>query len=57
MAGGLYTSEAVFGQSAALLDLFELEEALYELRYELDNRPDWVGVPLAGVAALAGITH
>ena len=57
VAGGLYTSEAVFGQSAALLDLFELEKALYELRYELDNRPDWVGVPLAGVAALAGITH
>ena len=38
-----------------LLDLFELEKALYELRYELDNRPDWVGVPLAGIAALAGI--
>ena len=39
-----------------LLDLFELEKALYELRYELDNRPDWVGVPLAGIAALADIT-
>ena len=42
-------------EATALLDLFELEKALYELRYELDNRPDWVGVPLAGIAALAGI--
>ena len=26
---------------------------LYELRYEMDNRPDWVAVPLAGIVALA----
>jgi maltose alpha-D-glucosyltransferase/alpha-amylase len=57
VAGGLHESEAAFNQSTALLDLFELEKALYELRYELDNRPDWVGVPLAGIAALAGITN
>jgi maltose alpha-D-glucosyltransferase/alpha-amylase len=25
---------------------------MYELRYELSNRPDWVAVPLAGIAAL-----
>jgi maltose alpha-D-glucosyltransferase/alpha-amylase len=55
VAGGLYASDAAFDESAPLLDLFELEKALYELRYELDNRPDWVGVPLAGIAALAGI--
>jgi maltose alpha-D-glucosyltransferase/alpha-amylase len=54
VASGLYANEAAFERSAALLDLFELEKALYELRYELDNRPDWVGVPLAGIAALAG---
>ena len=35
-----------------LLTLFELEKAFYELRYELNNRPDWVRVPLAGVIAL-----
>ena len=35
---------------------FEIETVLYELRYELNNRPDWVGVPLAGLAALAGPT-
>ncbi|MDR6539177.1 maltose alpha-D-glucosyltransferase [Variovorax soli] len=36
-----------------LLDLFELEKALYELRYELNNRTDWVQVPLQGLLALA----
>ncbi|MEO7547640.1 MAG: maltose alpha-D-glucosyltransferase [Ramlibacter sp.] len=35
-----------------LLSLFELEKALYELRYELNNRLDWVQVPLQGVLAL-----
>ncbi|MGK6310068.1 maltose alpha-D-glucosyltransferase [Variovorax sp. DT-64] len=37
-----------------LLDLFELEKALYELRYELNNRTDWVQVPLQGLLAMAG---
>jgi maltokinase len=36
----------------ALLTACELEKALYELRYELDNRPDWVHVPLAGIVRL-----
>ena len=34
---------------AELLECFMLEKALYELRYEMDNRPDWVGIPLAGL--------
>ena len=29
--------------------MFELEKAVYELRYELGNRPDWVGIPVAGI--------
>ena len=33
-----------------LLDLFLLEKVLYELRYELQNRPGWVPIPLAGIA-------
>jgi maltose alpha-D-glucosyltransferase/alpha-amylase len=37
---------------SGLLGLFELEKALYELRYELGNRPDWVSVPLQGIKAL-----
>jgi maltose alpha-D-glucosyltransferase/alpha-amylase len=39
---------------AGLLALFELEKALYELRYEIDNRPAWVPVPLAGVLGMLG---
>ena len=32
-----------------LLDLFLLEKAAYEIRYEADNRPDWIGIPLGGL--------
>ncbi len=35
-----------------LLDALLLEKALYELLYELDNRPDRVGIPLAGLRDL-----
>ena len=42
--------EAPTGQ---LLAVFELEKAVYELRYELNNRPDWVGIPVAGDPAPA----
>jgi maltose alpha-D-glucosyltransferase/alpha-amylase len=37
---------------AGLLRLFELEKVLYELRYEVNNRPDWVQVPLSGVLGM-----
>jgi maltose alpha-D-glucosyltransferase/alpha-amylase len=40
---------------AELLDLFLLEKAFYELVYELNNRPDWVRIPLSGVLALLGV--
>ena len=36
----------------ALLDLYLLEKAFYELVYELNSRPDWVKIPLMGIAAL-----
>ena len=29
-----------------------LEKALYEVAYELANRPDWVEIPLRGILAL-----
>jgi maltokinase len=32
-----------------LLSVFELEKAVYELRYELAMRPDWVPIPVAGI--------
>ena len=40
-------------QSQLLLNAYLLEKALYELLYELDNRPTWVRIPLAGILALS----
>ena len=36
-------------EAQMLLDAFVLEKALYELQYELNNRPAWVHIPLAGI--------
>ncbi len=36
----------------ALLDLFLIEKAAYEITYEAANRPNWIGVPLAGLSRL-----
>jgi maltose alpha-D-glucosyltransferase / alpha-amylase len=44
----LPTSDAALQRALAAL---ELEKALYELEYELGNRPDWVEIPLAALAA------
>jgi maltose alpha-D-glucosyltransferase/alpha-amylase len=35
-----------------LLDVFLLQKALYETSYELNNRPDWVKIPLRGILSL-----
>ena len=35
-----------------LLDAYLLEKATYELTYELNNRPDWIQIPLQGIADL-----
>ena len=42
-------SPSAFSQA---LSVFELDRALYEVRYELDNRPTWLGIPLRGLARL-----
>jgi len=39
-------------QARRLLDIFLLEKACYELRYEAANRPDWLGIPIKGVSAM-----
>jgi len=48
-AGIVPEDDAEFGR---LLDLFLLEKAVYELGYELDNRPDWVIIPARGLEEL-----
>ncbi len=35
-----------------LLDAFLLEKAMYELSYEMNNRPEWVHIPLTGIAEI-----
>jgi maltose alpha-D-glucosyltransferase/alpha-amylase len=48
---GLFAS---LDEARGLLELFIAEKALYELRYELAHRPDWVRIPLGGLLALGG---
>ena len=38
-----------------LIDLFVLEKALYEVNTELNDRPDWVAIPLRGILALLDV--
>lgn len=38
-----------------LLDLFILEKALYEVIYEVANRPDWLAIPMNGLARLTDL--
>ena len=47
---GLLPSDS--GVSCRLLDFFVLEKTLFELRYELNYRPDWVSIPMLGILHL-----
>jgi maltose alpha-D-glucosyltransferase/alpha-amylase len=40
------------GDLDLLLRFFLLEKVIYEIAYELNNRPDWVEIPLRGLLAL-----
>jgi maltose alpha-D-glucosyltransferase/alpha-amylase len=40
-----------------LLDFYLLDKCLYELDYEFNNRPDWVSIPLFGLAGLLDHTQ
>jgi trehalose synthase-fused probable maltokinase len=61
-AGFLHTYLAYIGPASLLpptqeecqmlLDAYLLEKAVYELGYELNNRPDWVRIPLQGIRQL-----
>ena len=41
------------GAQSALLDLFLIEKAAYEIRYEVSNRPTWLPIPLRGLDDIA----
>ncbi|HEY0797406.1 MAG TPA: maltose alpha-D-glucosyltransferase [Acidisarcina sp.] len=39
-------------QFSRMLNVFLLDKALYELTYEMNNRPAWVGIPIKGILSL-----
>lgn len=39
-------------EASTLLAIHCLDKAIYELAYEANNRPDWIGVPLAALLAI-----
>lgn len=39
-------------ETQALLDFFIIEKAIYEIRYEAENRPDWLRIPVEGLLGL-----
>jgi maltose alpha-D-glucosyltransferase/alpha-amylase len=41
------------GAADAWIDFFEIDKALYEVEYELNNRPAWVHIPLRGLVRIA----
>ncbi|WP_119678843.1 maltose alpha-D-glucosyltransferase [Indioceanicola profundi] len=42
------------GEADRLMELFELEKALYEIAYEAGNRPGWLSIPVSGVLDMLG---
>jgi maltose alpha-D-glucosyltransferase / alpha-amylase len=55
-ASGIPDGSPILGelsrQTDRLLEFFLFEKALYELRYEANNRPDWVDIPAMGILDL-----
>ena len=54
LAGYASESGVDLGAAAAVLRAYQLDKALYEVRYEAANRPDWLPVPLRAVRELVG---
>jgi maltose alpha-D-glucosyltransferase / alpha-amylase len=51
-AGSAFLLPSIRDECQVLLDAYLLEKAVYELNYELNNRPDWVHIPLQGIRQL-----
>ena len=45
---------ANFHTKESVSRVFELEKAVYELGYEMNNRPDWIWIPISGIVELTG---
>lgn len=45
---------ATWEEALRVIQVYELDKALYELRYEMRNRPDWLSIPLQGILGLMG---
>jgi len=43
--------------TARLLDAWTMHKAAYEVQYELNNRPDWITIPLRGILTILGDTE
>jgi maltose alpha-D-glucosyltransferase/alpha-amylase len=43
------------GDMEGLLDVFQVDKAVYELGYELNNRPDWAKIPFRALQSLCGL--
>jgi maltose alpha-D-glucosyltransferase/alpha-amylase len=56
-ARGSHLLPSAFEDLDVLLQAFILDKALYELGYELNNRPDWVHIPLTGLLRLRSPLH
>jgi maltose alpha-D-glucosyltransferase/alpha-amylase len=54
-AAGASFVPAQRSELATLLDAYVLEKAIYELAYELNHRPAWVRIPLAGMQQILGL--
>ncbi len=52
IAEGASYLPATQAEIQTVLELHLLEKAIYELGYELNNRPTWVGIPLQGISKL-----
>jgi maltokinase len=48
-----YTGGDLDPQQVAAVRAYEADKAVYEVIYEVRNRPDWVSIPLGAVATLA----
>ena len=48
-AGAAFLPSADTG---SVLDIYLLEKVFYELQYEMNNRPDWIHIPLAGIVEI-----